>query len=196
MRSLYSVALAAVTLMLAGCLSDAKDPDRPPPGTGDGVPQLPQASAAFRAQFDPLKAVMPYPNDILGFLAQPGTDGTLNLPAQPLQPLAPLVNQLDGFSTNARIQANFTRRVAPASLNPGTVFLVEVAMNPANKAVVGPVRRNPVQAACTRRPCLRRAGSWYPPAIPSSSRAWITPSGSRQTWMRAARPSSSSRSGR
>jgi pimeloyl-ACP methyl ester carboxylesterase len=137
MRSLYSVALAAVTLMLAGCLSDAKDPDAQPPGTGDGVPQLPQAGAAFRAQFDPLKAVMPYPNDILGFLAQPGTDGTLNLPAQALQPLAPLVNQLDGFSTNARMQANFTRRVAPASLNPGTVFLVEVAINPANKAVVG-----------------------------------------------------------
>jgi pimeloyl-ACP methyl ester carboxylesterase len=137
MRSLYSVALAVVTLALAGCLSDAKDPDRPPPGTGDGVPQLPQASAAFRAQFDPLKAIMPYPNDILGFLAQPGTDGTLNLPAQALQPLAPLVNQLDGFSTNARIQANFTRRVAPASLNPGTVFLLEVAMSPSTKAVVG-----------------------------------------------------------
>jgi pimeloyl-ACP methyl ester carboxylesterase len=101
------------------------------------VPELPQANATFRAQFDPLKAIMPYPNDILGFLAQPGTDGTLNLPAQALQPLAPLVNQLDGFSTNARIQANFTRRVAPASLNPGTVFLLEVAISRSTKAVVG-----------------------------------------------------------
>jgi pimeloyl-ACP methyl ester carboxylesterase len=137
MRSLYSVALAAVALALAGCLSDANDPDAPPPGTGDGVPELPQANATFRAQFDPLKAIMPYPNDILGFLAQPGTDGTLNLPAQALQPLAPLVNQLDGFSTNARIQANFTRRVAPASLNPGTVFLLEVAISRTTKAVVG-----------------------------------------------------------
>ena len=137
MRSLYSVALAAVALALSGCLSDAKDPDRPPPGTGNGVPEIPVASATFRAQFDPLKAIMPYPNDILGFLAAPGTDGTLNLPAQPLQPLAPLVNQLDGFSTNARIQANFTRAVAPASLNPGSVFLLEVAMSPATKAVVG-----------------------------------------------------------
>jgi pimeloyl-ACP methyl ester carboxylesterase len=137
MRSLYSVALAAVTLALAGCLSDAKDPNAPSPGTGDGVPELPQAGATFRAQFDPAKAIVPYPNDILGFLAQPGTDGTLNLPAQALQPLAPLVNQLDGFSTNARIQANFTRRVAPASLNQGTVFLLEVAMSPSTKAVVG-----------------------------------------------------------
>ena len=137
MRSLYSVALAAVALALTGCLSDAKDPDAPSPGTGTGVPQLPVAGATFRAQFDPLKGIMPYPNDILGFLASPGTDGTLNIPAQPFQPLAPLVNQLDGFSTNARIQANFTRAVAPATLHAGTVFLLEVAMDPATKAVVG-----------------------------------------------------------
>jgi pimeloyl-ACP methyl ester carboxylesterase len=137
MRSLYSVALAAAALALAGCLSDAKDPDKPPPGTGDGVPDVPVASATFRAQFNPASLIMPYPNDILGFLINPGTDGTLNLIPQPLQPLAPLVNQLDGFSTNARIQANFTRAVNPASLTPGTVFLLEVAMDPATKAVVG-----------------------------------------------------------
>lgn len=137
MRSRYSVALAALALALAGCLSDAKDPDRPPPGTGDGVPEVPVASATFRALFSPLQAIVPYPNDILGFVAAPGTDGTLNLPAQPLQPLAPLVNQLDGFSTNARITANFTRRVAPASLTPASVFLLEVAISPATKAVVG-----------------------------------------------------------
>jgi pimeloyl-ACP methyl ester carboxylesterase len=137
MRSLYSVALAALALALSGCLSDAKDPDRPPPGTGDGVPDVPVASATFRALFSPLQAIVPYPNDILGFVASPGTDGTLNLPAQPLQPLAPLVNQLDGFSTNARIIANFSRRVAPASLTPGSVFLLEVAISPSTKAVVG-----------------------------------------------------------
>jgi dienelactone hydrolase len=137
MRSLYSVALAAVALALSGCLSDAKDPDRPSPGTGDGVPQIPVVGDTFRVFFDPLKALMPYPNDILGFVAAPGTDGTLNLPAQALQPLAPLVNQLDGFSTNARIQANFSRRVAPASLTPATVFLIEVAISPQTKAVVG-----------------------------------------------------------
>jgi pimeloyl-ACP methyl ester carboxylesterase len=136
MRSLYSVALAAAALALSGCLTDAKDPDRPPPGTGTGVPDVPQASATFRAQFDPARLIMPYPNDILGFLVNPGTDGTLNLIAQPLQPLAPLVNQLDGFSTNARVQANFTRAVDPASLTPATVFLLEVAMDPSTKAVV------------------------------------------------------------
>ncbi|MFU8894936.1 MAG: hypothetical protein ACNA8J_00980 [Gammaproteobacteria bacterium] len=137
MRSLYSVALAAIALALAGCLSDAKDPDAPSPGTGNAVPDLPVVGATFRAQFDPLKAIMPYPNDILGFVADAAADGTLNLPAQPLQPLAPLVNQLDGFSTNARIQANFTRRVDPASLNPSSVFLLEVAIDPSTKGVVG-----------------------------------------------------------
>jgi hypothetical protein len=137
MRSLYSVALAALALALAGCLSDAKDPDAPPPGTGDGVPDLPIASATFRAQFDPGKAIMPYPNDILGFLAQGSPDGTLNLPAQALQLAAPAVNQLDGFSIFSRMQANFTGAVAPASLNPGSVFLIEVALDAATRAVIG-----------------------------------------------------------
>jgi len=137
MRSLYSVALAAAALALAGCLTDAKDPDAPSPPPTTGVPQVPVVGDTFRAQFDPLSAIVPYPNDILGFVAAPGTDGTLNLPAQPLQPLAPLVNQLDGFSTNARIQANFTRAVAPASLTPATVFLLEVAIDPSTKGVVG-----------------------------------------------------------
>lgn len=137
MRSLYSVALAAAALALAGCLTDAKDPDASSPPPVTGVPQVPVAGATFRAQFNPLSAIVPYPNDILGFVAAADTDGTLNLPAQPLQPLAPLVNQLDGFSTNARIQANFTRAVAPASLTPATVFLLEVAISPSNKAVVG-----------------------------------------------------------
>jgi hypothetical protein len=137
MRSLYSVALAAAALALAGCLSDAKDPDAPPSGGTDGVPNLPVASATFRAQFDPLKLQMPYPNDILGFLAQGSSDGTLNLPVQPFQLAAASVNELDGFSIFSRIQANFTGRVAPASLNPGSVFLLEVALDPATRAVVG-----------------------------------------------------------
>src|SRR6056297_2813636 len=136
MRSLYSVALAAVALALSGCLSDAKDPDATT-DANTGVPDLPQANETFRAQFDPLKAIMPYPNDILGFVADPDTDGTLNLPAQPLQPLAPLVNQLDGFSTNARMNANFTRAVDPASLTPESVLLLEVAIDPSTKGVVG-----------------------------------------------------------
>ena len=135
MRSLFPVALAAVALVLSGCLSDSKEPVEQ--DDNSGVPQLPQANASFRAQFAPQIGIVPYPNDILGFVAAPDTDGTLNLPAQPLQPLAPLVNQLDGFSTNARIQANFTRAVDESSLAPNTVYLVEVAIDPATKGVVG-----------------------------------------------------------
>jgi len=136
MRSLYSVALAAVALALSGCLSDAKDPnDKTDPVTG--VPDLPQANETFRAQFDPLKAIMPYPNDILGFVADPDTDGTLNVPAQPLQIAVATVNEMDGFSIYSRIQANFTREVDAASLTPASVFLLEVAIDPATKGVVG-----------------------------------------------------------
>ena len=137
MRSLYSVTLVAVALALSGCIKDSESVSGKIGEPNTGVPQVPTADATFRAQFDPLKAIMPYPNDILGFVAAADTDGTLNLPAQPLQPLAPLVNQLDGFSTNARISANFTRAVDPESLTPGTVFLIEVAIDPGTKGVVG-----------------------------------------------------------
>jgi pimeloyl-ACP methyl ester carboxylesterase len=137
MRSLYSVTLVAVALALSGCIKDSESVSGRIGEPNTGVPQVPTADATFRAQFDPLKAIMPYPNDILGFVAAPDTDGTLNLPAQPLQPLAPLVNQLDGFSTNARISANFTRAVDGDSLTPGTVFLIEVAIDPGTKGVVG-----------------------------------------------------------
>jgi hypothetical protein len=137
MRSLYSVTLVAVALALSGCIKDSENVSGKIGEPNTGVPQVPPADATFRAQFDPLIGIVPYPNDILGFVAAPDTDGTLNLPAQPFQPLAPLVNQLDGFSTNARIGANFTRAVDPATLTPATVFLLEVALDPATKGVVG-----------------------------------------------------------
>ncbi len=137
MRTLYTAALAVLALALSGCLSDSDDPNdiKYPPNTG--IPDLPTADATFRAQFDPLNGIMPYPNDILGFLADPSADGTLNVPELSTWPLAGVVNQLDGFSTNARIQANFTRAVDPDSLGPNAVFVVEVALSKDSKAVVG-----------------------------------------------------------
>ena len=137
MRTLYPAALAVLALALSGCLSDSDDPDSTPNPPVTGVPDLPPADTTFVAQFDPLKGIMPYPNDILGFLANPSADGTLNVPELATWPLAPVVNQLDGFSTNARIQANFTRGVDPASLGPGSVFLLEVALSKTTKATVG-----------------------------------------------------------
>ena len=137
MRTLYTAALAVLALALSGCLSDSDDPNSTPNPPTTGVPDLPPADATFRAQFDPLNGIMPYPNDILGFLADPSGDGTLNVPVLSTWPLAGVVNQLDGFSTNARIQANFSRAVNGASLNPGTLYLLEVALDKATKAVVG-----------------------------------------------------------
>jgi len=137
MRTLYPAALAVLALALSGCLSDSNDPDSTPNPPVTGVPDLPPADTTFVAQFDPLNGIVPYPNDILGFLADPSDDGTLNVPELATWPLAPVVNQLDGFSTNARIQANFTRGVDPASLGPGSVFLLEVALSKTTKATVG-----------------------------------------------------------
>ena len=136
MTRISSLALAALALVLAGCLSDSSDPDAPPPATGStGVPDIDPASSTFRVQFDPLKALVPYPNDILGFLAAPDTDGSLNVPQQPLQPLAPLVNELDGFSTNGRIQANFTENLLVSDIFFGRKILVQIGAPDGNVTV-------------------------------------------------------------
>jgi len=147
MRKLYPFVLALFGLSLAGCFSDSGDPG-PDPATGstnieevigvtpDDVP------TGFYASFDPLKGLVPYPNDILGFLANGSTDGSLNLTDVPFQLAAssdfgaPL-NQLDGFSIFSRMQANFSGPVKAASLNPGSVFLLEVALDPKTRAVTG-----------------------------------------------------------
>jgi hypothetical protein len=147
MRKLYPFVLALFGLSLAGCFSDSGDPG-PDPATGstnieevigvtpDDVP------TGFYASFDPDKGLVPYPNDITGFLAFGSTDGTLNLPDAPLQLAASSsfgapVNQLDGFSIFSRMQANFSGPVKAASLNPGSVFLLEVALDPKTRAVTG-----------------------------------------------------------
>ena len=71
MRKLHSVALvlAAVPLMMGGCFSSSnsnnaasQQPPPPPPPVG------------FKALFQPLVGVFPYPND---FFFQGSTDGTL-----------------------------------------------------------------------------------------------------------------------
>jgi pimeloyl-ACP methyl ester carboxylesterase len=141
MRSLYSVTLVAVALALSGCIKDSENVSGKIGEPNTGVPQVPTADATFRAQFliNPAanQVLMPYPNDILGFVINGTTDGTLNLPDFPLQLATAAVNEIDGFSVYSRIQANFTREVDPDSLTPGTVFLIEVALDPATKGVVG-----------------------------------------------------------
>ncbi|MGD8533937.1 MAG: hypothetical protein PVG80_11340 [Gammaproteobacteria bacterium] len=142
MRKFYPLVLGLFGLSLAGCFSDSGDPG-PDPETGStGIEEVigvtpGDVPTGFYAAFDPLKGLVPYPNDILGFLANGTTDGTLNLTPTPFQLAAEEVNQLDGFSIFSRIQANFSGAVNPASLNSGTVFLLEVALDPSTRAVIG-----------------------------------------------------------
>ncbi|MGD8745996.1 MAG: hypothetical protein PVI02_06585, partial [Gammaproteobacteria bacterium] len=142
MRKFYPLVLGLFGLSLAGCFSDSGDPG-PDPETGStGIEEVigvtpGDVPTGFYAAFDPLKGLVPYPNDILGFLANGTTDGTLNLTPLSFQLAAEEVNQLDGFSIFSRIQANFSGAVNPASLNSGTVFLLEVALDPSTRAVIG-----------------------------------------------------------
>jgi hypothetical protein len=144
MRNLFPLALALLGLTLGGCFSDSGDPS-PDPETGStGIEEkwgvdtdtsnTPDTVYAF---FDPLKGLVPYPNDITGFLADPDTDGTLNIPELATQPFAAAVNELDGFSTNARLTANFSASVDSRSLSPASVFVLEVALDRSTRAVIG-----------------------------------------------------------
>lgn len=148
MRTIYALVLTTLGLVLAGCFSEGEAPS-PPPQTGStGLQEnfgidvgAIDTSPDFRAGFAPTMGIMPYPNDILGFLANGTNDGTLNLTSVPFQPLVSVVNRLDGFSTFGRITANFfDGQIAASSLStPGAVTLLEVVLDPATKATVGVV---------------------------------------------------------
>jgi hypothetical protein len=148
MRNLYPLVLALLGLSISGCFSDSGDPG-PDPETGStGFEEVigitpGDVPAGFFASWDPTLGIVPYPNDILGFLADPPTDGTLNLSTSAAFQLAasasfgaPL-NDIDGFSVFSRIQANFSEAVDEATLNPLSVFLLEVALDPATRGVIG-----------------------------------------------------------
>ncbi|MGI9264227.1 MAG: hypothetical protein ACR2QU_04825 [Gammaproteobacteria bacterium] len=147
MRKFYPVIVLLLGISLSGCFNDGSDPNSPPrntssTGIGDILGDDFDLNTDFRANFDPLLGITPYPNDILGFLANGSTDGTLNLSDVLFQLAAsssfgaPL-NDIDGFSVFSRIQANFSEPVSAASLNPLSVFLLEVALDPATRAVIG-----------------------------------------------------------
>lgn len=153
MRKLFPLVLALLGLTLGGCFSDSGDPS-PDPETGStGIEEkwgvdtdtsnTPESIYAF---FDPGIGLLPYPNDISGFLADPDTDGTINLPADLLafQVLASEVNRLDGFGTFGRITVNFSEEIAANSIDPTVnplnayaVVVVEAIQDPATKAVIG-----------------------------------------------------------
>ncbi len=145
MRTLNLAAVLLLSVSLVGCFSDKNSPDEPRNTGSTGLigiegPNF-DLNTSFRAnwQLNPATSVqvLPYPNDIAGFLASPSTDGTLNLAVTATQPLVGVVNQLDGFSTNARMTVNFSDAVDPGSLTPASVFIVEVALDRSTRAVIG-----------------------------------------------------------
>lgn len=153
MRKFHPLLVVVLGLSLSGCFGDGNGPS-PPPEVITGSTTLDddilgddfEVNTDFRASFDPLNGIAPYPNDILGFLAAPDTDGTLNLLTGDADPptfgqlLASQVNKLDGFSTFGRLTANFSEAVDESSLsNPGAVTFVEVVLDPPTKATIGVV---------------------------------------------------------
>ncbi len=131
MRKLYPVALvlASVPLMMGGCFSSSSRDiagQQPPPSP----PAL-----TFKALFQPLSGVFPYPND---FFFQGSTDGTLNQTITAFNPFVADVNKLDGFSVFAEITARFSTTIDAISIIGGVnVHLLEVIIDPVTTATIG-----------------------------------------------------------
>lgn len=155
-RLIAAAALAAIAV--AGCSSSVdNEPDVRPtdPTTGNLAPPLDSTLSANRVLFSPNQGILPYPHDAY-FTPTPGvaTDGTLNLPSSAFFPATvrlpngttePVVNALDGFSTQAPIKLRFSTAVDITTAAAG-IRVIEVFIDPSTKATVGfPIGTNPVQ---------------------------------------------------
>ena len=156
-------ATALAVIVTAGCSSSVDNPsDVLPtdPTTGNLAPPAVATLSANRALFSPNQGILPYPHDAY-FTPTAGvpTDGTLNLPSSAFFPATlrlpsgvtePVVNALDGFSTQAPIKLRFSTAVDLTTSAAG-IKLIEVHIDPATKATVAfpttasPVRRVLVQ---------------------------------------------------
>jgi hypothetical protein len=165
MKRLFA-ATALAAIVTAGCSSSVDNPDdvRPTdPTTGNLAPPSTGTLSPNRVLFSPNQGILPYPHDAY-FTPTPGvaTDGTLNLPSSAFFPATlrlpgtnpvvtePVVNALDGFSTQAPIKLRFSTAINLATSAAG-IRLIEVHVDPATKATIGttaapnPVRRVLVQ---------------------------------------------------
>jgi enamine deaminase RidA (YjgF/YER057c/UK114 family) len=144
MRNTLPLFVVFVSLSLAGCFGDGDEPSGPEETGSTKIEESifggeePNVNSDFRPFWDPSIGLLPYPNDLLGFLANGSTDGSLNLrDFGLLTPLVDQLNQLDGFSPNARMQANFSSGIDAGSLSPANVFLLEVAVDARLRVVLG-----------------------------------------------------------
>ncbi len=164
MKRLFAAVVIIAAAFAAGCSSSVDNPpDVGPtdPTMGNGNPPSSGALSPDRALFAPNQGVLPYPHDAY-FTPTPGvpTDGTLNLPSSAFFPATvripgttttePVVNALDGFSTQAPIKLRFSSPVDITTAAAG-IRLVEVHVDPATKATVGfPVTSSPVRRVLTQ----------------------------------------------
>jgi hypothetical protein len=154
-------ATALAVIVTAGCSSSVDNPSdvRPTdPTTGNLAPPATGTLSANRVLFSPNQGILPYPHDAY-FTPTPGvpTDGTLNVPSSAFFPATlrlpntnpvvtePVVNALDGFSTQAPIKIRFSTAVDLTTTAAG-VKLIEVHVDPATKATVAfPLTASPVR---------------------------------------------------
>ena len=156
MRNTLPLFVVLASLSLAGCFGDGDEPS-PPKETGSTKigevifgGEEPDLNDDFRPYWDPLSGLIPYPNDILGFLSS--TDGSLALRDASPFPFTPLVdqlNQLDGFSTTARIQVHSSTRTRVSMSTtalPGSKVKI-AATGPGFLSMISHARRNSLPGA-------------------------------------------------
>jgi hypothetical protein len=135
--------LCSFGLLLAGCFSDSASDGESnigptDPTSGNGAPTTPPPGPAigFRAQFQPLNGIFPYPNDLY---FSGSTDGTLNLPANPFQPTVATINALDGYSTTGYWSIRFASgAIDPATLTTTSVRVIRLTLDNATKGPLLP----------------------------------------------------------
>ncbi len=151
-------ATALAVIVTAGCSSSVDNPpDVTPtdPTTGNLAPPATATLSPNRVLFQPNQGILPYPHDAY-FTPTPGvaTDGTLNVPSSAFFPAnlrlpsgvtEPVVNALDGFSTQAPIKLRFSTPINLTTTAAG-IRLIEVHVDPATKATIGfPATSSPVR---------------------------------------------------
>ncbi|HET6725528.1 MAG TPA: Ig-like domain-containing protein, partial [Gammaproteobacteria bacterium] len=133
MNNRYGLVLVLVAAVLGGCVSE--DQSQPP---------VQSTQSTFTAYFAPTGGEMPFPNDLY---FNGSTDGTVNIPVLEENRTNPAVgpilavNAIDGFSTQAPIDAYFSQPIDASTVVGGkTVFVFEVKEDPKTHAVIGFVK--------------------------------------------------------
>src|SRR5262245_35218997 len=142
MRTVRAAILLLTGLLLAGCFSDSTSngesnigPTDPTSGNGAPPPPTTPPATGFRPQFQPLNGIFPYPNDLY---FSGSTDGTLNLPANPFQPTASTISQLDGYSTTSYMSVRFAGGAIDATTLAANMRIVRLTLDNAKKVPIAP----------------------------------------------------------